>query len=516
MFSMLFIAGLCASAPSSRLRDLSLCHRAGGQHPSLDAATASYETPAACAERGCEYRDGACRYAGALGAEVPNITTVHLIQSNHLDVGYTDDAVNVINLYFDQYFPRAAQVGAELRARDGDERLRWMTQTYLVSLFLDCPTGLGLHCPNATAVATFEAAVRAGDIVWQAFPHNAELMMLDPALMQFGVRLTHELDDRFNLTRRTVLSTRDVPGFDRSIIPRLREVGITALSLGMNGRIFPQNVPPAFVWRDEGPIPDSLAIEGADPVTVTPPSGKDILALWHPRGYGELGDFVTIPGLSHALAYDWRGDNQGPPEDSGEVVEGFKAVRAVFPGATVVASTLDAFVAEIEAADGVRDSLPVITQEVGDSWIWGCAQDPVKHAQLRSMMRARTSNAAAANDADGRNFSRQVLKGSEHTWGIHVQSYGMYLNGPYTNSDFHKHRDPAKSGKYKYVSNFEQAWRGQRDLTVALPLQALPEGHAVKDAIDKDFVSDWTACTVCWLCEARVVQRPTADDWPDI
>lgn len=30
-------------------------------------------------------------------------------------------------------------------------------------------------CPNATAIAAFEAAVRRGDITWHAFPFNAEL-----------------------------------------------------------------------------------------------------------------------------------------------------------------------------------------------------------------------------------------------------------------------------------------------------------------------------------------------------
>ena len=55
---------------------------------------------------------------------------------------------------------------------------------------------------------------------------------------------------------------------------------------------------------------------------------------------------------------------------------GFDTVRKAFPGAEVVASTLDEFVAQIEAAPGVRAALPVLTQEIGDSWIWGCAQDP--------------------------------------------------------------------------------------------------------------------------------------------
>ena len=120
--------------------------------------------------------------------DVP-ITTVHLIQSNHLDVGYTDNAVNVINQYFTEYFPRAAGIGAQLRSLGGPERLKWMTQSYLVSLFLDCPPGIGLSCPSQDAIANFTAAVTAGDIVWQAFPHNAELMMLDKLMLQFGIKM---------------------------------------------------------------------------------------------------------------------------------------------------------------------------------------------------------------------------------------------------------------------------------------------------------------------------------------
>ena len=188
-----------------RAVDPGMCHRAGGQHPALDATTAPFETPAACAARGCEHRAGACRYKEPT-TPTTNITTVHLIQSNHLDVGYTDTARGVINLYFDTFFPRAIKVGAELRATAADnaaanagaagggaggERLRWMTQTYLVTLFLDCPPGLGLHCPDAAAVAAFEGAVVAGDITWQAFPHNAELMMLDPGGYLLTDSLTH-------------------------------------------------------------------------------------------------------------------------------------------------------------------------------------------------------------------------------------------------------------------------------------------------------------------------------------
>jgi len=72
-----------------------------------------------------------------------------MINSNHFDAGYADITQNVVNNYFTNYFPRAANVGAALR-KSGKEPLNWMTFSYLISLYLDCPSGMGLACPNST------------------------------------------------------------------------------------------------------------------------------------------------------------------------------------------------------------------------------------------------------------------------------------------------------------------------------------------------------------------------------
>eukprot|EP00035_Acanthoeca_spectabilis_P013778 m.258592 g.258592 ORF g.258592 m.258592 type:complete len:67 (+) comp15970_c0_seq5:2214-2414(+) len=41
-----------------------------------------------------------------------------------------------------------------------------MFQSWVVSMYLDCPTGMGFHCPNSSEIAAFEAAIAAGDITW--------------------------------------------------------------------------------------------------------------------------------------------------------------------------------------------------------------------------------------------------------------------------------------------------------------------------------------------------------------
>lgn len=156
-------------------------------------------------------------------------------QACHLDVGFKEMAHDIVNLYFDTHFPHAIEWAQELRAAGGAAQLKFMTQSYLVSLFMDCPAGMGLHCPNASYVADFtvracclchasacvqsrwlrlvvpdacvlpcaraithtQAAVKRGDIYWHAFPFEAELEAMSADEVAFGVRLTHDLDKRF-------------------------------------------------------------------------------------------------------------------------------------------------------------------------------------------------------------------------------------------------------------------------------------------------------------------------------
>lgn len=153
-----------------------------------------------CAERGCCFNTANSPNCFYPGYGVP-IKTVHVVQACHLDVGFANTAAGIVNLYFDTHFPHAISWAKQLREQTkSPARLKFMTQSYLVSLFLDCPSGMGLHCPNASYVEDFKAAVERGDITYHAFPFNAELEMMDPHQVGFGVQLTHDLDKQFGRT----------------------------------------------------------------------------------------------------------------------------------------------------------------------------------------------------------------------------------------------------------------------------------------------------------------------------
>lgn len=339
--------------------------------------------------------------------------TVHLVISNHLDVGFggigpflaTD--VQVINTYFSVYFPKAIEVARKLRERGGEEQLKWMTQSFLVSMYLDCPPNMGLQCPSKEEVEAFGEAVRAGDIWWHGMPHNAQIEVFDESLLEYAIQMGHDLAARFNMTPAATISQRDVPGITRSAIPTMAAQGIKAVNVGVNHGSAPPGVPKdePFVWRD-------LA------------SGTQVLAFWHPGGYGGYteDDCVMVKHLGHILCTYWKGDNAGPPSVD-ELLQVYSEVGANFPGAKVVASTFDEYLEPLmEMLEEGNHKLQVITAEIGDTWIHGIASDPYKLSEYRALLRIRKAIHWDSPEPWFVNFSRMLVKLPEHTWGEDIKT----------------------------------------------------------------------------------------------
>jgi hypothetical protein len=257
----------------------------------------------------------ACFYARPA---VP-ITKVHVVQSNHFDAGYHDIVGSQLQLYFDTYIPRAIRVGKTLKLLGGEERIRWLGQSWIFDLYLNCPPNAGLRCPGAAAVAEFKQAVREGMITWHGFPHNAELEVLSAAGLRNGINQSHALDDLFALPHKRVVSVRDVPGIPRGAIAPASDVGVDAFSVGANGRIVPPLLPPAFLWHDAATNKSAMVWfhafgYGHDPAEFSrrrraqkplPPDGPSPQPPYMSSNHGP--EYVIVPGCSEALVYDWRG-----------------------------------------------------------------------------------------------------------------------------------------------------------------------------------------------------------------
>lgn len=325
------------------------------------------------------------------GRDDPPDGTVHLVAKTHLDVGFTLPAAEVVDRYVEAYIPRALALAADLRARGGPERYVWTTGSWLVHTYLERA--------DAAGRAVAETAIEAGDLAWHALPFTTHTELCDVGLVEAGLEIAARLDHRFG--RRTIAAKlTDVPGHTRGLVPLLAAVGVELLHVGVNPVAAVPDVPPCFRWRS--------------------PDGSEVVVAYQAGGYGDL---TEVPGCPDLLAFAHTGDNLGPPTAE-EVVDSFVAFRERVPGAEVRASTLDAFA---EAIRPVRDTLPVVTGEIGDTWIHGVGSDPQKVAAYRELLRVRrswlSSGMVAPDDSRLRGFHENLLLVAEHTWGLDEKTH---------------------------------------------------------------------------------------------
>jgi hypothetical protein len=372
------------------------------------------------------------------------IERVHVIFKTHLDIGFTDMARAVTARYMDDFIPQALSVAEELRKRAGAERFVWTTGAWLIWEYLERAAPAERQ--------RMERAIAAGDIAWHALPFTTHSELIDADLFAFGISMARELDARFR--RHTIAAKMtDVPGHTRAIVPILAAAGVKLLHIGVNAASHPPDVPDAFVWRD--------------------PSGAELLVMYQRGGYGDLS---TVAGLPDALAFAHTGDNQGP-QSADDIVQQFEALRARFPGALVRASTLDAFAEQLLAA---APRLPVVTAEIGDTWIHGIGSDPAKVSRLRELSRLRRAwlerGEVAPDDERMHAFSRPLLLVAEHTWGLdektHLADYRHYTRAQLREA---RHSLPA-------FQQFESSWAEQRGYldTALAALEGTPFGAAAR------------------------------------
>ena len=273
--------------------------------------------------------------------QTARIDKVYVVFSNHLDVGYTlnrngSSAGAVINEYFHSHFPKAIATGRQARAAGW--QYRWMTQSWLVSAFRHCgSTRVNVHgpghktdviCPNASAVAAFEEAVRSGDIVWHALPFNAEPELVSKEVFEAMLNLTFAEDADAGHLRRRSMSQRDVPGLTRAAVPLLAAAGVGLISVGENSQCAPVNVPPIFLWRDKATNASVVALFHAFGYGVSPPAGLDPTAC-NATGAGGCEDDPAVLAYTDTTGRGVVKGEFAPPKQWEHCVEVAAAGAAV-------------------------------------------------------------------------------------------------------------------------------------------------------------------------------------------
>lgn len=351
-----------------------------------------------------------------------DIELVHVIFKTHLDVGFTDYARVIVDRYLNDFIPGAIALAEEMAAQHPDEPFRWTGGSWLFYEYLEHAT------PEQRA--RFERAVANDLVAWHALPFTTHTELMDERLFRFGLSLSHKLDARFG--KHTISGKMtDVPGHTRAMIPLLAEADVRFFHVGVNPAATVPDVPPVFVWRDEA-------------------TASELLVMYQ-KVYG---DVMVIPGTTQAVALVFTGDNLGPPSKE-SVRETYAKLRADFPNARFVGSTLDAVA---DALSPIRADLPVVTDEIGDTWIHGIGTDPTKVRQYRDLLRLRNgwiAGGRATNESLDA-FHHAMIMIPEHTWGMDLKTF-LPDYEHYDTKALAAHRsDPM-------YQHFEASWTEQRD-----------------------------------------------------
>src|SRR6201999_1799443 len=314
----------------------------------------------------------------------PEIKRVHVVFKCHFDAGFIDTQANVVHRYFNEFFPKAIDTAEQLSRNNGPDHANytWTTGSWLLYEYLEQA--------SADQRKKMEQALADGFIAWHALPFSWQTELMDPSLISGAIAISGSLDQRFG-RKTTGAKMTDVPGHTRGLVSPLASAGGKFLDIGVNDASTPAVLPPPFRWQDQA---------------------KAQLVVSYHRHYGTI---QIVPGSDLAYAIVMADDNVGPHSPE-EIAASYLNLRAQFPNAEIHATDLTHIA---DAVEPHKEALPLITQEIGDTWIHGIGSDPLKVARYREVCSLRRgwieSGKFKVGDATDVKFLRNLLLEVEHT-----------------------------------------------------------------------------------------------------
>ena len=326
------------------------------------------------------------------------ISKVIVVFKTHLDIGYTDLAETVLRKYRESFIPQAVDLAVKVNAGQ-KKRFVWTVGSYLIVHYLSNP-----DVPKEQK-EKLENLLRLGWIRWHGLAFTTHTELMDETLLRYNLSLSRELDKKYN--QKTIAAKMtDVPGHSIAMVPLLEESGIEYLHIGVNSGSRIPDVPRLFVWK----------FKNRDQ-----PNASSVI-INYAGAYGEPSAVSAAAGDKQVcLEFAHAGDNDGPP--SVEFLDDlYLRLAEKYPGAQIEAGSLDDFALALR---GCKDELPVVEEEIGDTWIHGVSSDPLKVSQYKTLLKLK-ENWLARGKLSGeayKQFMENLLLVTEHTWGMDSKRY---------------------------------------------------------------------------------------------
>ena len=315
------------------------------------------------------------------------ITKVIVVFKTHLDIGFTDMAENVLKQYCDFFIPAAVDLAFTVNRPD-DKKFVWTVGSYLIKYYFE-------HA-DKNSCRKLEEAISLGYVRWHGLACTTHTELMDRTLIDYDLTISNKLDQKFGFHTISAKMT-DVPGHTIGLVPALHNAGIEYLHLGVNGSSRIPDVPPIFVWK----------------------CGESEVVVNYAGYYGD----VSVLENGTVLEFFHSHDNAAPPTP--ETLEKlYDNLSKRYPNAHIEAGTLDDFAMSVRE---IKDSLPVVTEEIGDTWIHGVSTDPWKVSCFCRLLKLKEDwirDLKIVPDTPAyENLMDNLLLIAEHTWGMDVKKY---------------------------------------------------------------------------------------------
>ena len=339
---------------------------------------------------------------------------VVVVFKTHFDLGFTGLPGEVMRQYTGPMFDAVRRVMAATENEPEGLRYSWTLPAWPLRFLLSDPS---------VSEESREAArqlVGEGRLHWHAWPFTTHTAFCSLEELARGLQISRGLSEEFGRWPSAAKQT-DVPGHTWILPTLLAEAGVKFLHLGANPGSHAPHVPRLFWW--EGP------------------DGSHLLTYYSPGGYGTP---LLPPDDWHLdtwLAVAHTSDNTGPqsPEELARIR---RTIEEGAPGVEVLFGQLGDFAESLFEHPEQLDDLPVVTQDLADTWIHGIGTYPREVSRVRDLRSKLLGieQAAAAHDWPGNEGSRddfplarevaalvdaayeQLLLFGEHTWGLDVKS----------------------------------------------------------------------------------------------
>lgn len=402
--------------------------------------------------------------------EYTHMKKVFVVSKTHLDLGFTDFAENIRQKYINTFIPSAINLAKQVNT-EKKKQFVWTTGSWILKEALENGT-------NEQKKELCEA-IKNGNIVPHAMPFTTHTELLDTDTLEYGLSIVDKLDELRG--RKTIAAKMtDVPGHTKGLVKILANHGIRLLHIGVNGASSVPEIPECFLWKSDD---------------------SEIVVVYSKAYGGAFKSDLT----DEVLYFDHTLDNHGAPPPEKAIAK-LEKIQKEFPDYEVEAASMDDFA---EAIWQVRDKLPVVENEIGDTWIHGSAADSYKSASLRELMSLKrkwlSDGSMEKNSEEYIGFTDALLCISEHTCGMDNKMYfADYEN--YLKKDFQKARAKSnvvirhpfrdfpqnlltiisrKAGTYKKGSykTIEKSWAEQREYITKAVLNLNDKHKAEAEAV---------------------------------